>query len=51
VEFGYGDATTASSVIFREKWIAGGARWHIPSKKPAGWDWNEQLRNIPAEYR
>ena len=51
VEFGYGDATSASIDTFRQKWIAGGARWQTPSKKPSNWDLSAQLSNIPAEYR
>jgi hypothetical protein len=43
VEFGYGDASPEAIRRWRQKWIAEGKKWDSPDKKPANWDWQEQL--------
>jgi hypothetical protein len=50
VEFGYEDATLTAIRSYREKWFLAGALWHKPRYKPEGWNLEEQLKDIPAEY-
>lgn len=51
VEFGYEDSTLAGLKRYREKWLSEGAKWNTPKLKPSGWLLDEQLNNIPSEYR
>jgi hypothetical protein len=51
VEFGYTDCTLRTIKIFREKWLTNGAKWSNPKKKPANWSLEEQLKQIPAQYK
>jgi hypothetical protein len=51
VEFGYGDATLEGVKSWRKKWIESGAKWHDPEYKTENWSLEEQLKNIPEEYR
>ena len=51
VEFGYEDCTLDAIRSFREKWIATGADWKYPKKKPSNWSLEEQLSNIPKKFR
>ena len=46
VEWGNEDYTTASRTEYRNKWLAAGAKWFEPQKKPANWNLEEQLNNI-----
>jgi hypothetical protein len=50
-EFGYEDNTVESTKVNRQKWIEKGANWFQPEKKPKDWSLEEQLKNIPKEYR
>ncbi|MCU5774495.1 hypothetical protein N5923_11400 [Erwiniaceae bacterium BAC15a-03b] len=51
VEFGYEDATQVGLKRFREKWLSNGAKWNNPKYRPENWSLEEQLKNIPQEYR
>lgn len=51
VEFGYEDATRPAVVRYRAAWIKAGARWHNPRMRPAAWDLDRQLTNVPARWR
>jgi hypothetical protein len=51
VEFGYQDATPIGAKRFREAWLAGGAEWDEPDRKPSDWSPIEQLEHVPAEFR
>jgi hypothetical protein len=51
VEFGYEDCTVKSTKIFREIWLSNGAKWWLPKEKPANWSLEEQIKNIPKNYR
>jgi hypothetical protein len=51
VEWGYQDATPDGARHFREAWLARGAPWDDPALRPADWDLQEQLRQVPAAYR
>lgn len=51
VQFGYQDIRLESAKKFREQWLAKGAIWSEPDQKPPRWSLEEQLKNIPEEYR
>ena len=51
VEFGYQDASIKGIRAYRQSWINAGATWQDPKAKPLGWDLDEQLGHIPADYR
>jgi hypothetical protein len=50
-EFGYGDCTLKAIRASRERWLAKDAVWKHQEEKPANWSLEEQMRNIPREYR
>lgn len=51
VEHGYQDASTAGAKKYREEWVNGGAKWHESQIKPVGWELEEQLNNVPTDFR
>ena len=51
VEFGYGDCTLKATKTFRGKWLENGANWKYPKEKPPNWSLEEQLKQIPQEYK
>lgn len=51
VESGYEDYTLESTIEYREQWIANGAKWFDLKRKPENWNLEEQMRNIPDEYK
>jgi len=51
VEFGYQDATPAGARKFREAWVASGAVWDEPARKPAVWSVEVQLAKLPEGFR
>jgi hypothetical protein len=51
VQFSYEDALPDGARAFREKWLAGGARWAKPERRPEPWDRESQLGQIPDEFR
>lgn len=51
VEFGYGDFTIEGIKDHRNKWIQNGAKWRWPKNKPENWSLEEQMKNIPEEFR
>lgn len=51
VEFGYEDCQLSAIRIFRKKWLEGGSLWSEPQKKPIRWYLEEQLRDIPIEFK
>lgn len=51
VEFGYGDCTLNAVKSFREKWINSGASWDCPEAKPSHWSLEEQIKNIPKDFK
>jgi len=51
VEFGYGDFTIKAIQRSRNIWIQSGTKWRRPKAKPEGWVLEEQLRNIPDQFR
>jgi hypothetical protein len=48
VQFGYEDCLPSSIQNYRQKWLANGAVWFKPDKKPAGWSLEEQLKSIES---
>lgn len=46
VEWGNEDYTTESRTEYRNKWLADGAKWFEPQKKPVNWNLEEQLKDI-----
>jgi len=50
-ESGYHDFTKDSASSNRMKWINDGCNWFSPEKKPANWDLQQQLSNIPAQWK
>jgi hypothetical protein len=51
VEFGYQDCFPEDVKLFREKWIKKGSPWRFPEEKPTKWSLEEQLKNIPQEFK
>jgi hypothetical protein len=51
VELGYEDSSPAGIRGYRERWVASGAPWYRPERRPPGWILSEQLRHVPAEYQ
>lgn len=50
-EFGYQDATPAAAKKKRDEWIHAGAKWNSPEHQPNNWNLQQQLENIPNEYK
>lgn len=51
VEFGNEDYCIDSIRKYREEWIRSGAKWYSINERPAEWNINVQIRNIPEKYR
>lgn len=51
VEHGYADCTIKAVKVWREKWIAGGAKWDESTRRPDKWDLKEQMKNIPDDFK
>ncbi|MDX3456240.1 hypothetical protein PV396_30600 [Streptomyces sp. ME02-8801-2C] len=51
IESGLGDDHLSKVRETRGYWVADGARWDVPSRRPENWDLLEQLSHIPAEWR
>ncbi len=51
VEAGHEDYTVSSSRSYRQAWLAKGAAWAWGYHKPERWDLQQQLDNIPHEFR
>ncbi|WP_205633980.1 hypothetical protein [Labilithrix luteola] len=49
-EFGYEDCSPEAATCVRSAWLAKGAPWFRPRSRPADWDVNAQLRNVPQGY-
>ena len=46
-EFGYDDQSQGDTFsVYRKKWLAEGAKWFSPEKKPENWSLKAQLRRI-----
>lgn len=51
IEFGYQDSTMEGVRAYREKWLSDGAQWFSPKEKPADWNLEKQLANLPERFR
>lgn len=51
IEWGYEDFALSNVLKERERWIDSGYKWSIENLKPENWSAEEQLKNIPEEYR
>ncbi len=51
VEFGYQDCNKKYVSKFRNIWLSSGCNWFGPKKKPVNWSLEEQLKNIPKEFK
>jgi hypothetical protein len=50
-EFGYDDCFFDDVKRTREEWLKDGAKWHWPKDKPENWSLEEQMKNIPEEFK
>ena len=50
-EFGIEDRTLAQVRSVRNHWLKNGAKWFTPEDKPENWNLEEQLAQIPEEWR
>jgi hypothetical protein len=50
-EFGYEDCLLEAIQSYRKAWIDSGMKWFIPSLRPQIWDFEEQFKNIPDEFK
>ena len=51
VEFGNEDYTIESTKEYRKQWIKKGCLWFNSKKKPENWNFEEQMLDIPVEYK
>ncbi len=51
VEHGYEDYTIKSTKEYRTKWLASGGKWWESKLMPKNWSLENQLLNIPEEYK
>ena len=51
VEFGNEDYTYESTLRYRRKWLAENAKFYECEYKPNSWNLQEQMNNIPKDYR
>lgn len=50
-EFGFHDCFPEAAREFREKWLKNGGKWCFPKYEPNNWSLEEQMKNIPLEYK
>jgi hypothetical protein len=51
VEFGYQDATPEGARKFRYRWLERGATWDDEQEKPEKWNLEDQIKQIPMQYK
>lgn len=51
VQFGYEDCDLKYVKLFRKNWIEKGAAWSFPKVKPSNWSLEEQMKQIPEEFK
>lgn len=53
VTHGYQDITVADAQAYRGRWLTAGAPWKHPkyTPQPKNWDVQEQLKNVPLQFR
>ena len=50
-EFGYEDFTLEGIRDHRNQWLENGAKWFSPKEKPENWLLEDQMKNIPEEFK
>lgn len=50
-ESGNEDYTIESTKKYRQEWLESGSKWFEKKYKPEDWDLNQQLEQIPIEYK
>lgn len=48
-EYGYEDHLESGVIRQRRRWLESGGEWWLEHDRPAGWSFEEQVRQIPAE--
>ena len=51
VEFGYEDSSVNGVVTYRRKWLEAGANWEDVEERPNNWSAEEQMKNVPLDFR
>jgi hypothetical protein len=51
VQFGYEDCDILSVKKFRAEWLNNGAHWSWAKNKPENWSLEEQMQNIPDDFK
>jgi len=51
VEFGYEDCSLESVKKYRSDWLLKNAPWFSKKEKPVNWSIEEQIKNIPDEFK
>ena len=49
--FGYEDCNVECVKKYRMEWLKNGAKWFRPKICPENWSLEEQMKNIPEEFR
>jgi len=49
-EWGYEDCQPRAAKNYRQQWLSNGAKWFQPKDKPADWDLEVQLLDVPSAY-
>ena len=50
-EFGYEDCKITGIRKHRNQWLENGTKWFRPQRLPENWSLEEQMKNIPEEFR
>ena len=51
VECGYEDCNMQAIHAYRAEWLKKGGDWWDPKRRPHNWSLEEQMKNIPEQYR
>jgi len=51
VEFGYQDCQLSAIIKYRKSWLQSGANWSEPNERANNWSLEDQLKNIPTEFK
>ncbi len=50
-EFGYDDFEKDDVLAYRKEWLEKGGDWRFKNEKPENWNREEQMKNIPDEFK
>lgn len=51
VEFGYEDCTKIGVLSYRKRWLDSGGHWKFKKLQPSDWNMDEQMSQIPKDFR